>query len=314
MVDEAFVHPEVLDLEQVRFLKAATVPHGLSVEPSLATIKVKRQRRGGPFATTDFPTPPRRLYNFTNTNITDQGVDGVTLTPVGTVTSVDGIDGQSNGAKSFPGTTGNGYSVAAPAAFASTATAKSVGCWFQTGGSNPAGNQMTVLSLGGGTASDWRPLYIQNNGVPAMWDGTAVGADGGLAGNVASVWDGMPHLWVVVLDSNEPAGLKRKVYLDTMLVGVDTSFPAISIGTGLFWIGQLSNGTEMYKGLLDGIFVCDYALTPEQIASLFAVGSRQMAATVLDPGGLIEGMDDTNLYMLANRIDPQHLLDIRVAA
>jgi hypothetical protein len=310
-IDEAFVHPEVLDLEQIRMLMAASVPHGLTAAPSSVTVKVKRRKRGGPFAVTDFPATPRRLYNFTNTSQSDQGADGANLTAFGTITSVDGIDGQLRDAKSFPGLASNYYSTTAPAAFA--AAARSVGCWFQTGGSNPAGNQMTVLCLGGGTASDWRPLFIQATGVPSTWDGTGLGADGGLTGYVTNVWDGQPHFWVAVWDNAEPAGLKRKIYLDGLLVGADTSFTTPTIGTGSFFIGELATGVEVYKGLLDGVFVLDYALTAEQIATLFAVGSRQLPLAMMD-SALVEGMDATNVYMLAHRMDPQHLLDIQVAA
>lgn len=315
-IDEAFVHAEVLDLEQVRLLMAASVAHGLTAEPSAVSVKVRRRRRGGPLATTDFPTAPRRLYNFTGGVLTDQGSDNVAVTALGTVTSVDGVDGQLQGAKSFPGSGANLLQAAAPSFIASSSLAKSFGCWFQTDG---LGAQMTLYALangsGGSGATDWRPLYIQANGVPATWDGTALGADGGTPGNVASVVDGVPHFWVATWDSAAADGLKRKIYLDGLCVGADTSFPAVALGTnGVIVLGaDTILGGEPYKGLLDGVFGCDYALTAEQIAVLFAVGSRALPATLFD-SGIVEAMDATNLYLLTHHLAPQQLLDLRVAA
>jgi hypothetical protein len=306
LIDEAFVHPEVLDENQIRLLMAASIAHSTGLESDSIAVRVRRRRRGGRLVATDFPATPRRLYNLGSDVVGDEGADASGAgTVAGTVPYVDGIDGTSQGAKSFPGVAGN-YATFTPPALI-TAQAKTIGCWFQTLG--VGGAQMTVVSLGGGTATDWRALYIQSNGVPSMWDGSGV-TPPFIGQNVV---DGLPHFWVVVLDNNAADGLKRKTYLDTQLFSSDTSFVNPTIGTGSIYLGQLSNGTELYKGLIDGLFMCDYAMTAEQIAALFAVGSKTLPAAVLDQS-IIEAVDASNVYMLADKLDPQHLLDLKMAA
>jgi hypothetical protein len=125
--------------------------------------------------------------------------------------------------------------------------------------------------------------------------------------------DGFPHFWVAVWDPAAADGQKRKIYLDGRMVGADTSLASIASG-GTMWIGGLTNTAEPYKGLLDGLFATDYALTPEVVAALFAVGSRALGGSQYPAGDLVEAADATNLYLLANLMAPQNLLDLKVAA
>jgi hypothetical protein len=65
---------------------------------------------------------------------------------------------------------------------------------------------------------------------------------------------------------------------------------------------------------VDGVFVCDYALTPEQIAALYAVGSQSLGVSPKNPGDHIERIDATSVYAIFDSLEPQHQVDLKVAA
>ena len=114
-VSDAFITPDVLSEDQVRFLYCTRIPHTLGKIPTAVSLNVRRQRKGGPLPVTDpasFRNQPVRLYNFTNGSAADQGYNAV---PLNTVASRVGAP--SSGYASSPRLSGAGSgSITIPAA------------------------------------------------------------------------------------------------------------------------------------------------------------------------------------------------------
>jgi hypothetical protein len=304
-VDEAFVTSDVLSEDQIRNLYAARITHTLTVVPGDVRILVRRRRRGGALATTDFPTTPVRLHNFTGGSLTDQGSGGVALAPVGggSIVAVSGADGALNGGQSFSGAhTGLG---ATDAGLPAGLTARSFGAWFKT---TTATAVVSFIGWGSGAAT-----------AAGAWVGT--GATGGLlsqngADQMAGpfVADGLWHHVVVVEDNAAGDGVKRKGYLDGRLVIGSTVLNTLTLGgANRFRVGATADGAGPMVGQIDGAFVHSVALTGEQVRALWNVGSQQLAPSPKDATDHVEAVTSTDLLAVLDTIESSDSVDLIVA-
>lgn len=302
-IDEAFVTSDVLSESQVRLLYCAKIAHGYSAVPFNAMINVHRRRKGAPFVAADFPSTPRRLYAFQNGSLVDAGVDNQALANNGAVPFVAGADGSLGGAPQFDGSTQ--WLSAGAAGLPTGLTDRSVGAWFKT--TDDSGGIVTLS--GTGTGNDVRYLYFGSNTL-RFYDGTTV------LDTFRTVNDGLWHFAVVTIQNTPADGVKVKLYLDGQLVAGSTSFAATNAGLGLD-IGRQAAGTvasDRFNGTIDNVFFTDYALTPEQIRSLYAKGAQDLGASPKNPGDHIEAFDATNVYAIFDQLESQNLIDMAVAA
>lgn len=299
-IDEAFVTADVLTEEQIRLLYCARLAHNLGVFPTAARLAVHRRRKGAALDVADFTTQPIRLHNFTGGALSDQGSGGVALTNNGGAVSVAGADGTPGGAFSFVAASSQSLS-ATDAGLPGGLTARSYGCWLKTtqqvagttvlhwGGVSPPGAQLIVTSAG----------QLQS----------ASGADN-FTGPFVS--DGQWHQVVTVEDNTAGDGVRRKLYLDGRLVGGSTVLNSLTL-SGNFRIGAIG-GSGFLSGQVDGVFVCGYALTANDVAALWAKGSQELGASPKNEGDHVERMDATSLLVTFDTLDPQFTVDLGVVA
>lgn len=300
-VDEAFITADVLTDEQVRLLYCAKLAHALGAVPGDVRIAVHRLRKGAPLLTTDFPSAPVRLHNFTAGALTDAGSGNVPLAPVGggTIGPVAGADGSAAGGQSFAGAhTGL---AATDAGLPAALTARSYGCWFKTTSVAPLG----IMGWGTITTADVR-IVIQGNIQSANAGDTITGPTAN---------DGLWHQVVVVEDNAAGDGVKRKLYLDGRLVGGSTVMNAITLaGANRFRLGTNPDGTVPFVGQIDGAFVHPAALTVEQIQALYAKGAQDPGASTKDAGEHVERVDGNSLLASFPTLETQMTVDLGVAA
>ena len=297
-VDEAFVTPDILSDDQVRALYCAKIAHGYAITPTAVTLNVRRRKRGGPLATTDFPTQPLRLHNFTAGSLADQGSGNIALTNNGTALSVAGADGAQGGAFSFNGSQSlSSTDAGLPSALAT----RSYGCWFKTTYTGGSGHPM-----GYGTSGESRLMVVVSTGILQCISGADV-----ISGPYAA--DGQWHHAVVTEDNGAGDGVRRKLYVDGRLVAGSTVLNSLVLGgAGFFRVGLAPNGTSPLIGQVDGAFVCGYALTSDQVFALYAKGSQALGASPKEPGAHVEAMDATNVYATFDTLDSSHTIDLGV--
>jgi hypothetical protein len=302
--DEAFVTADVLNAEQIRVLMAAKAAHGLAYTPTRAHLAVRRRSRGGPLVVGDFPTSPRRLYNFTAGALTDAGLDGTSVTNNNGAVSVAGGDGAASGGYAFAGASSQ-YLSASDTGLPATTTARTFGGWLRT--TTVSG---TLVSYGGATTAGVR-VGVDASGLPFVSDGTTI-----VTGAVA-VTDGALHHVVAVIDPSPGDGLKFKLYVDGTLVATSTATPnSLTLGgANAFRVGRDTSAATAYlTGAADGVFVADAAYTPEQIRAVIAKGSLALGPSPKDEGAHVEGFDATNVYVLHDSLGSQDQVDLSVAA
>lgn len=296
-VDEAFATADVLSEDQVRGLYCAKIAHTLGVVPTRVALAVRRRKRGGPLAVADFPTQPLRLHNFTAGSLADEGSASVALTNNNSALAVAGADGAPAGA----------YSFAASASLSSTdaglpagTAVRSYGAWLKT---------VTTVAgvIGWGSAATAALLMISGTGQLQCYS-----AADAITGPVVN--DGQWHQVVVVEDNAAGDGARRKLYLDGRLVGTSTVLNSIALaGANAFRIGAKTDGTTTFVGQLDGAFVSGYALTPDQVAVLYAKGSQALAPSPKEEGAHVEAMDVAAVYATFDTLGSQHQVDLGVA-
>jgi hypothetical protein len=299
-VDEAFVTTDVLSDDQVRALYCAKIAHGFVVTPTAFTLGVRRARKGAAFATTDFPTQPLRLHNFTAGALTDQGSGNVALTNNAAAVSVSGADGSNGGAFNFVAASSQSLSSTDAGLPAGTAT-RSYGCWFKTAISATT----AFIGWGTGATADARTLTTATGVLNVN-----SGADSIATGFVC---DGQWHFLAVVEDNAAGDGVRRKAYVDGRCAGGSTVLTAITLaGANRFRVGANPDGTAPFTGQIDGAFVTGYALTQDQISTLYAKGSQALAASPKNAGDHVEYADATNVYVVLDTLDSQHQVDLAV--
>lgn len=302
-IDEAFVTADVLSPDQIRNLYCAKVAHSLGVVPTLHNIAVYRRQHAAPL-TSDFPSQPKRMYNFTGGVLTDAGSDNVTLTNVYTslILAADGNDGAKGNGMQFSGAH-QGLTASDAVLPAGTAT-RSYGCWFKT---NEITATETMLAWGTTVGTNDIRLMVANTGrTITSYNGTDL-----ITGPV--VVDGNWHFAVVVEDNAAGDGLKRKLYLDGRLVGSSTVLVSVtSGGASAFRVGAACTGVTPFLGHIDNAFVHSVALTPDQIRTLWSLGTQEMPASPKNAGDHIEASSTTDILFAFDTLESQHKVDLGV--
>ena len=127
--------------------------------------------------------------------------------------------------------------------------------------------------------------------------------------------DGQWHFAVAVEDNGALDGVKRKLYVDGRLVGISTVMNALTLaGANRFRINAYADGTSGQSQQIDGVFVCGYALTSEQIATLYAKSLLALLPSPKNVGDHIEAMDAASLLATFDTLDTNAQVDVGVAA
>jgi hypothetical protein len=79
-------------------------------------------------------------------------------------------------------------------------------------------------------------------------------------------------------------------------------------------IGTSTWGAQVYTGQIDGVFICGYALTLEQIISLYSKSSQALAPSPKSVGDHVEAMTSTNILAVFDTLANNAQVDLRVAA
>jgi Concanavalin A-like lectin/glucanases superfamily len=303
-VDEAFITADVLSEDQVRNLYCARISHTLGSVPFRSIVNVKRRRRGAALSAADFPTQPLRLYNFSAGSLGDEGSNAVALTAnpgAGVITPAAGADGSLGNAYSFSAQH-NGLS-GTDAGLPSALATRSYGAWIKI--VNLTAQLQSIIAWG--TLPANRDIFFTGGGALC-----SVTGNDQITGPF--VLDGLWHFGVVVVDNGEINGIKRKLYLDGALVSNSTVVGSLTpAGANRFRVGADADGTLPFPGQIDGAFVCNYALTAEQIAQLYVKSFVTLATSPKNPGDHIEAMSSTDLLVAFDSLEPQHTIDIGVA-
>lgn len=302
-VDEAFITGDALTDDEIRNLYCVRIAHGLSAAPNRVSLNVHRRRRGATATSPDFVTAPLRMYNFSAGSLADTGTNNVPMVNNGGAPTVTGADGTPNNAFIFNGAQFlNGTDAGLPAAL----TARSYGCWFKTLFVNVGANQ-TLVAWGTYNTADTR-MVITNAGL--LQDINANDAMGD-----RFVADGLWHHAVIVEDNAAADGLKRKLYLDGRLVASVTTVFAITLGGAtMFRVAMNTGSSAPFTGVVDSVFVCDFALPFETIAKLYAKGAQDLGASPKNAGDHVERMDATNILAVFDSLESQYTVDLAVPA
>jgi hypothetical protein len=302
-IDEAFVTADVLSPEQVYNLYCASIPHTLGVVPTGTRLAVRRLKRGGTVATTNFPATPVRLHNFTAGSLNDEGSNATPLVSnpgTGAIVSVAGADGSPGNAYSFSGAH-TGLS-STDTGLPSGLSARSFGLWFKT-----TGVSLGIMGWGTNTTADSRFVI----------DGSGNISETNVADTIIGprAADGLWHHVIAVEDNAAIDGVKRKLYLDGRLVGGSTVMTTLTLaGANAFRIGANPNGSAPFVGQTDSGFVYAGALTPEQVKLLYNIGSQQLAPSPKDDADNIEALELTRVLAHFDNIEGTELVDLAVVA
>ena len=304
-VDEAFVTSDILSEEQVRNLYCTSLTHSLGSVPVSVSMSVRRKRRGATLSVSDFPSQPLHLYNFSGGSIADQGSLGTTLIAAGATppSSVAGADGAKDNAMFFGGVA-NQHWAAPDTGLPAGLAARSYGAWFKSNNQTTSSDSFVSWGTMGSGETRIRTAsgtLASNNGADAITGGFAA--------------DGLWHFGIVV-ETNTPGDLaKRKLYMDARCVATSINMNSIVLaGAGRFRIGAGTDGTIPFVGEIDAVFVCDYALTQEQIRKLYDVSSQQMASTPILAEERIEAFESGRLLAAFDILESCDSIDLAVGA
>jgi len=302
-VDEAFVTGDVLTEDQVRNLYCASIPHSLGAIPKRASVSVRRRRKGAAASPADFTTPPLRLHNLSGGSLGDEGSQNVPLVANGYGSGawlVAGADGSAKNAIAFVGA----HSLtAADTGLPAGLTTRSYGVWAKT---TNVVNQ--VLMYWGASGTTMCQLWINTSGEIVSSNGN----DGITAGYIR---DGQWHHVVVVEDNAAADGVRRKLYMDGLLIGASTvMYSVTTLGANGFVVGAVSvGGSTGLIGEIDSAFVCGHALTSADIVKLYTKGAQELGISPKNSGDHIEQMNATSLLALFDSLEMQHAIDLTVA-
>lgn len=306
-VDEAFFLADVLDLDQVRMLYAAKVPHALPTLPEDIELSVRRRRKGPALVSADCPAQPVRLHSFAAGALTDQGSGAVSLTNNNAAVVAPGVDGTPGNAFQFAAGSSQSLS-SADTGLPTGATTRTFGCWFNIAA--PAGVSLPLLAYGS-TATGPLLYAVATTGTLALSDG-ASNYD-----TTVPVCDGKWHFALVVSDNSAVDGRKIKVYLDGALIysTTTTQGTATLLGAGGFRIGRNRDaGTTYLTGIVANVLIAATAYTPSQVGALYAKGSHALPSSPKNVGDHVEAVTDANIYVVCDTLPSQHQIDLRVAA
>lgn len=298
-VDEAFVTGDVLDAYQVRNLYCTKIAHALGAVPKRASLSFKWRRLGGAWVAGDFPAQPYRLHNFQGYSLTDDGTHNIALTNNNAARPAPGADGTADNAFRFNGT--NQSLSSADTSLPSGTGSRSYGAWFRT---VSATGYQTVVTWGTNGTGDTRLILAS---------GDIAGFNGADAMTGPSVDDGAWHFGVIVENNSAGDALKRKLYLDGVMVASSVTLNSIVlVGADGFRIGTDSGGA-FFEGSIDGVFVTNQALKLDEVAKLYAKGVQTLMAAPRNPENFVYGMTSTDIYASFEALSPRYLVSLGVA-
>lgn len=335
-VDEAFVTTDLLDEQQIRFLYAKAVAHGIpatrngaAVPARRAGANVTRRKRGPVLAQADFTaapvgaTAPVRLYNLNGTTAASQQADvgsGASNLTIATIRgSVPGPNDLASGAVLLNGSSDYlyGTDTGLPNGAGAVVT---MGAWFQTPGRASATN-MQIMAYG--QTGALRALIVNYAGAGGNFT-CYDGANSPTFHLNGRVDDNMWHFGVAVFDPGAADGFLQKVYLDGKLIGGSGSLATASLiaASGGLRVGGNAGGTagspatvtQYFPGAIARAFIVAAALTGDQIAALYAKASVSMPWSPRDIGPSVEAIDSTNLYIIGDGMASCDRIDLEAAA
>jgi Concanavalin A-like lectin/glucanases superfamily len=304
-IDEVFISGDVLTEDQIRNLYCAKILHGFASTPKRVNLNVHRLRKGAAWIVGDFPTQPVRLYNFSAGSLNDEGSNNASVADTGGVGAsavVAGVDGTAKNALELVGALSTGGLTGTDTGLPSGTSTRTLACWFKTN-MNPTNGGL--VGYGQATTSSETGLDVVNGSIRSVANAGAI--------NGPYCADSLWHFAVVVMDTAASDGLVHKLYLDGVLVGSNTSFGSMSLGgANHFRIGARCDGSNPFTGTIDGVFVCNYALTADQIITLYAKGSQDLGVSPINPGDYVERMNSTDLLVVFDTLDSQYKVDLAV--
>lgn len=306
-IDEVFITPDVLSDEQVRNLYCARIAHPLGVTPTRVTLTVRRRRRGVAPVSADFPSQPLRLHNFSAGSLGDSGAHSQNLAWVGTTQQqVAGPDGSANNALNFNAQGTLGHLATTDAGLPAGTTPRSYGCWVRPSVATAAG---TFVIMSWGMLPTSRVCIYLGNGVVS----TASGADPFASGPY--IIDNRWHHVVVTEDVSAADGIRRKIYVDGCMIGTAADLGFITLGgANRFRVGADTDGSLPFTGSIDGVFVTNYALTSEQVFSLFNKTAQSLPPSPKNAGDHIEALLPTSVLATFDTLPTVSQVDIGVAS
>jgi hypothetical protein len=306
LLDEGFVTADILSDENVRNLYCASIPHALGAVPASFAMSVRRKRRGGPLATTDFPAQPARLYPGGNSSLADAGSNAVALSNLSPalIVPVAGPDGLPNSAWHMSGAhLGLGST---DAGLPSGLSPRSYGLWIKTLQSTAVPG---ILGWGSGASSGAGAVLGLTSGVLYVQSGANSAVTG------PRMDDGLWHFAVAVEDNAAADGQKIKIYVDGRLVATSTLMGSITLGgPNRFRVGNYPDSAVAFLGQTRLPFVYAGTLTPEQVRGLYAVGSQPLAPAPKAAADHIEASETARLLAIFDSIESSDSIDLAVMA
>ena len=308
VIDEVFITSDVLTEDQIRNLYCAKIAHTLGTTPKRASINVRRLRKGAALVVGDFPTTPKRLYNFTAGSLSNEGSDAngtagtsATLANNGTAVSVPGVGGLPDNAYNF---TPNQSLSATDTGLPSGTGSWSFGQWFKT----VITNATIAIAYWGFSSPNYGVMHL------IQPIGTLISRNMGSDILGPFVADGEWHFVVTTADNAAVDGVKRKFYVDGKLIDGSTTLNSITLGgSNQHKIGSGNLATDLpFTGQIDTSFVCNYALTPEQIMALYLKGTQSLGVSPKNAGDHIEQLNTANMLCVFDSLEMQHQIDLAV--
>lgn len=300
----AFVCHEVLNPDQIRTLYGVRITHGMgSVAPRRASLRVSRRRLGALLANGDFPSNPFRCFNLNGATYTDLN-GGTAIAPVGGGTLVAAA-GPSGGLSEAIHMSGAHAGVASTdAGFPGTTTDRSYGGWFNSSVVGVAQN----LTTWGASTSNHASTFIETTGLLTCKSGADM-----ITGPFVA--DGKWHHFAVTETNSPTDGVKRKLYLDGVLVGQSLTLTSITITPTAngFRVGASVSGTQLLDGLISRVFVYAGLLSAEQIATIRLKSTGGIPASPKDSADHIEAVYGSDLIFVGDDLDPHQLIDLEVS-
>lgn len=302
----AFAAAEVLTPEQVRILYGVRFAHGgASSGTRRVSQRVTRKRLGSALSNSDFPSNPFRLYNFSAGSWSDANAGPSLAAVSGSPGMLGGPDGLSNSGQLFSATGNTGLGTS-DSGFPSGTASRSYGCWFNV----PAvlGAAQNLMAWGT-DATAHASVFVETSGALTCKSGADT-----ITGPFVA--DGKWHHFAVVEDNAPGDGVKRKLYLDGVLVGTSTTLTSLTlIGANGFRIGASTAGTQPLAGLVSRAFVFAGALTWEQVQ---AVRNRSSSTTALpdspkDAGPNVEAVFGADLIYVGEDLEPHATVNLEVS-
>lgn len=295
-IDEVSICPEVMTLAQHRHLMAAKIEHN---QENATTRKLgvyfDRYTRTSKYEASDFPTQPLVGYNFNSGHLYRDNYGSLSKhlgSVVGTLTEYSDVDGSSTGG--VASTTGvASYFQASDTGLPASSESFTASVWLKWSDlSSWAGFMAFGNSIGTGAFR----IYCGMAGV----DPGKIVVDTQATALILTTPQGMHDAdWhqVVFVQDYEKLGEKVTLYVDGVSVGsVDTYSGTWTTGTSNSFRVGTSWTTKQY---FTGVFVCKYAMKPEEVAFLYSKRGKLMVPDFeVDSRKIVTKVDDSHVYVV----------------